>query len=54
MLARHPGECRDTVLQVSDPTCRFTDLACPEPAVLRVQWIPAFAGMAITPVRVRI
>jgi hypothetical protein len=25
----------------------FADLACPEPAVLRVQWIPACAGMTI-------
>jgi hypothetical protein len=41
------------VLQISDPVCGFTDLACPEPAVLRVQWIPACAGMTITPVRAR-
>jgi hypothetical protein len=33
--------------------CGFADIACPEPAVLRVQWIPACSGMTIMPVRVR-
>jgi hypothetical protein len=31
----------------------FVDLASPEPAVLRVQWIPACAGMTIMQVRTR-
>jgi hypothetical protein len=47
---RRPGS---TVPQVSDSICGFTDLACPEPAVRRVQSIPACAGMTIVPVRAK-
>jgi hypothetical protein len=39
------------VLQVSDAISSFIDLAGLEPAVLRVQWIPASAGMTIMPER---
>jgi hypothetical protein len=41
------------VLQAFDLIGGFTDLARPEPAVLRVQWIPASAGMTTKPVRAR-
>ena len=40
-----------TVLQVSNFIGGFADLACPEPAVAAVPWIPAYAGMTIMPVR---
>jgi hypothetical protein len=41
------------VPQVFNTTGGFIDLGCPEPALLRVQWIPACAGMTTMAMRAR-
>jgi hypothetical protein len=47
------GRPGSTVLQVSERTAVSPILPALEPAVLRVRWIPACAGMTIMPVHAR-